>query len=363
MRHPGYRLHKPSGQAFIELNGKRHYLGKHGSAESKSKYDAMLADWLSNGRTAVAQPVTALPQSSITVAQLIARFDDHAKVYYATGNEAHNYKQVGNIAKRLYGSLPVDHFTPKHFKQCREEMIELNWVRSNINRQTNRLRHIFKWGVSEAIVNPQTWQALQAVPGLKRGKTQATESKRIQPVPIERVDAIQNHVPKAVWALIQLQLLTAARCGELLTLRATDIDMSGKVWTYKPDRHKTAHCGHERVIHFGPKAQAVLRPFLKRKAQAFLFSPKDNVKDRPRGKPGNHYTSTSYAHAIERGCLDAKVEKWHSHQLRHTAATLIRRDYGIEAARIILGHADPAITLIYAEADQSRAMEVMARIG
>ncbi len=30
---------------------------------------------------------------------------------------------------------------------------------------------------------------------------------------------------------------------------------------------------------------------------------------------------------------------WHPHQLRHTAATELRRAYGVEAARIILGHA------------------------
>jgi integrase len=51
-----------------------------------------------------------------------------------------------------------------------------------------------------------------------------------------------------------------------------------------------------------------------------------------------------------------------SYQLRHNAATEIRRQFGIEAARIILGHRSPLVTEIYAEADKTRAMEVIQRI-
>ncbi len=50
-------------------------------------------------------------------------------------------------------------------------------------------------------------------------------------------------------------------------------------------------------------------------------------------------------------------------QLRHTAATRIRKSYGIELARIILGHSTAFTTEIYAEADRVKAMEVMTKIG
>ncbi|MDY3557054.1 tyrosine-type recombinase/integrase [Gemmata sp. JC717] len=55
--------------------------------------------------------------------------------------------------------------------------------------------------------------------------------------------------------------------------------------------------------------------------------------------------------------------RWHPNQLRHTAATVIRREHGSEAARVILGHSKLTTTEIYAEADQVKAAEVMARIG
>ena len=57
------------------------------------------------------------------------------------------------------------------------------------------------------------------------------------------------------------------------------------------------------------------------------------------------------------------VPHWHPHQLRHNAATALRREHGIEVARIILGHRSAAITEVYAEVDHARAIDVMAKIG
>ena len=37
VRNPSYRLHKPSGQAVVTLNGRDYYLGKHGTAESRAE--------------------------------------------------------------------------------------------------------------------------------------------------------------------------------------------------------------------------------------------------------------------------------------------------------------------------------------
>ncbi len=51
-RVPGYLLHKASGQARVVLNGQTHYLGPHGSPESKAEYDRLIAEWLASGRIA-----------------------------------------------------------------------------------------------------------------------------------------------------------------------------------------------------------------------------------------------------------------------------------------------------------------------
>jgi integrase len=190
-------------------------------------------------------------------------------------------------------------------------------------------------------------------------------------------------------------------------LRAIDINMSGDVWTYTPAKHKTAHRGHTRTIFIGPKGQAVIRPFLRgRPVDAFLFSPREaeaerrekmhakrresgtrlscgnvpgsNRRAKPKRQPGECYDVASYRRAIDRACdlADASakggrimgdderlVRHWHPHQLRHNAGTLIRREFGLEASKIILGHRSIDTTEIYAEPDQAKAQEAMRRIG
>jgi integrase len=189
-------------------------------------------------------------------------------------------------------------------------------------------------------------------------------------------------------------------------MRGIDLDMSGPIWLYRPgsDRaagqHKSAWRGHQKVIAVGPKAQEIIRRFLRPNVVAYLFPPAEAVDDPEwarRRQPGDHYTVGSYRQAIERGCdrafpappplgrqadetfrkwrkrltdeqkaeLDAwqKAHRWNPHRLRHTKATEIRREAGLDAARAVLGHRSTAITETYAELDMSKAAEVMERLG
>jgi integrase len=57
------------------------------------------------------------------------------------------------------------------------------------------------------------------------------------------------------------------------------------------------------------------------------------------------------------------AHSWTPHQLRHAAATAIRKQYGIEISRIILGHSTAFTTEVYAEADRDQAQVVVATIG
>jgi integrase len=113
----------------------------------------------------------------------------------------------------------------------------------------------------------------------------------------------------------------------------------------------------------------------------------DRKKAHKKRKPRPFYTTSTYASAIARGVLAAnkaqacegckelqsidrcaacravEIPHWHPNQLRHTAATKQRREFGIDAARAVLGHRSPAVTDIYAEVDAGKAAEAMERIG
>ena len=59
----------------------------------------------------------------------------------------------------------------------------------------------------------------------------------------------------------------------------------------------------------------------------------------------------------------AVIPHWHPNQLRHTAATMIRKEFGLEAAQVILGHSKADTTQIYAERDAAKAIEIIRKIG
>ena len=58
-----------------------------------------------------------------------------------------------------------------------------------------------------------------------------------------------------------------------------------------------------------------------------------------------------------------KDHRWSPNRLRHSAATAIRRQFGLEAAQVTLGHASADVTQVYAEGDSEKAAEVMRLIG
>ncbi len=301
-------------------------------------------------------------------------------------------------------------------------MIEKGWCRRNVNHNVGRIKRMFRWATENELVPGTVYHALQAVAGLKRGRTQARESDAVRPAPHDLIEAAGPHVSRQVWAMIELQRYTGARGGEICIMRPCDIDRSGKVWLYQPGKHKTAHYGYQRTIYIGPRAQQVLAPFLLRPPEQYCFSPKEamaarrqeasqtrttplscgnrpgtNRKESPAKTPLDRYTPGSYGRAITYALCQAfpppgelarqdcetarqwrsrltpeqkaqiktwhKQHHWHPHQLRHNAATEWRKEFGLEAARIILGHRTAAITEVYAEEDKQKAIEAMMKVG
>ena len=410
-RVPSLRLHKASGQAYVVLCGKAIYFGPHGTARAEQEYHRTVADWLASGRHL---PIQA---DQITVKELISQFWTHANNYYVKSNgqvtwEVANIRQAMRPLRELYGDKPAGEFGPRALRVVRQRMIDIGWSRNNIDKMVARIKRMFRWATSQELIRADIYQALRSVPGLMRGRSTARETEPVKPVPKEYIDAIQPFVSKQVWTMVQLQLLTGARSGELVMIRPCDIERpdadqteqtGGKIWIYTPAEHKTAHYGHQRRIYIGPRAQKLLSPFLLRNTDSYCFSPAEaraeylrrirknrktpprfgnatgtNRKANPKKQPGDHYTTTSYGYAIRKAIKNAyrptgmstedfKTWKapchWHPHQLRHNAATELRKEFGLEAARIILGHHSAAITEVYAEKDERQAIEAITKVG
>jgi len=74
---PKYRRHKGSGQAFVQVNGRRHYLGKWDSPKSKEAYARFVAELAVSPAATTAVPLT-IPTSQFTVVELVAAYLDYA---------------------------------------------------------------------------------------------------------------------------------------------------------------------------------------------------------------------------------------------------------------------------------------------
>jgi integrase len=86
-------------------------------------------------------------------------------------------------------------------------------------------------------------------------------------------------------------------------------------------------------------------------------------KAKPKLIPAGEYTPHTYAHAVRVAAAKAGVPHWHPNQLRHLFATEVRKEYGLEAAQVVLGHTHARVTEVYAERNERLAADVAARIG
>jgi integrase len=417
-RLPAHSRHKASGRGVVRLNGRDYYTGVWGTKASKSEYSRLVARWLSGE--------LANGADDLTIDELVVKYWRFARTHYVKNGLPTDEQDCIRAALRpllvLYQDEQAAEFGPKSLKAVRDQMIEVGHCRQTINKNIGRIRRMFKWAVSEELVPVEVHQRLATVSGLQRGRTEAKEAEPVQPVTDQQIEAVLPHVSATVADMIRFQRLTGCRPNEVCQLRPCDIDRTGDVWKFTPASHKTEHRGRDRVILIGPKAQAVLTRYLARGADMFCFRPVDseakrraerhaarktplNVgnkpgssrKRRPRRGPTDRYTTGTYRRAIERGCDLAfplplqvrrakgetmklwrqrlkgvfreivtdhwKKHRWSPNQLRHTAATEIRSQFGLEASQIILGHSNADVTQVYAARDLAKGIEVARMIG
>jgi integrase len=387
---PSYRLHKPTGQAVVRLDGHDRYLGKHDSPESREKYRRVVAEWLATSLPAPV-PAGAIPAPSPSVAEVILAFWRHAQQHYRgpdgmPSEELANIKAALKPVRLLYGLTLARDFGPLALRAVRERMVADGLMRTTINGRVNRIRRAFKWAASLEMIPVSVVQALATVAGLQKGRTSAREPEPVGPVPPGDVERTLPHLSRTVAGLVRLQLLTGMRPGEAIIMRGRDLTEGEATWTYRPASHKTAWRGRSREIVIGPRALEVVREFAKADPGAYLFDPRDSVAEHharrsagrkskptpseksrrapvPGSKHGRRYSRDSYRNAILRACEKAGVPAWSPNQLRHSAASAIRSRYGLEAAQVVLGHSKADVTQVYAARDLAKAIEVMVEFG
>ena len=348
----------------------------------------------------------------------------HRRLDGTLTHEVDEYKLVSRYVRRLYGDTPAAAFGPVALKAMRQKFVEVGWCRSLVNRRVGRVRRVFKWAASEELIPAAVPQALATVSGLQRGRSGVRESAPVEPVPDEVVEATLPFLNRQVRGLVEFQRLTGCRPGEACALRRCDLTTEGEVWVYRPPQHKTMWRGKRRLIAVGPRAQELIARYPTAEPTDFVFSPAlavaeyhaartaarrtprypshvaNNDRRRaavPKCLPARGYGVSAYGHAIDKACDRAfpppgelalrakesrarwwarltteqredvkmwqKAHTWHPNQLRHSFATRVRKEHGLEAAQVLLGHARADVTQVYAERNEQLAASIASQVG
>lgn len=158
--------------------------------------------------------------------------------------------------------------------------------------------------------------------------------------PVLAPDDYGDHVTPVVL----LAMNTGLRRGELLSLRWSDIDLSGRMLTVRAEQAKS---GKQRHVPLNDEAHAVL------------------VRWRSYGTPQDRVFRVRDIKTAYKAVLDAAdIDNFRFHDLRHHfASKLVRAGVDLNTVRELLGHADMTMTLRYAHLCPQTLAAAVAKLG
>jgi len=303
---PSVVHHKPTGQARVRIGGKDFYLGRYGSKQARAAYARLIGEVEAVGTEAVAAVRAAIAEpTGPTVSALCLAFVDHAEATYRKNGRltstVSTFRTPVRVLRETYGATPAKDFSPVALEAVRSQFVKLGMSRGVVNAYAGHVRRVFRWGVSRQLVPVSVVQALECLNPIRAGRSDARETAPVLPVDDSTVEATLPFLPSVVKAMVRLQRLTGMRPGEVCSIRPADL----------------------RVID----------------------KDDDDASER-RDKA---------AEWRDQHC-------WAPNQLRHTAATAIRKEFGLEGVQAALGHARMDTSQIDAEKAESLGPDVALKL-
>ncbi len=304
--------------------------------------------------------------AGVSVSELCALWADHCREYYSKDGRptsaATNMILGPRLFRELYGKAAVAELTHADMLRLRDALVRSGVCRTTVNRRLWSVKYMLGWALDEALIPATVKAELTQVQGVKRGRTAAPERRPVRSVDDATVSATVEHMMPNTADMVRVHRLTGMRPCELCALRWSLIDTSRTPWVYRvpPEANKNAwrgEFGQPRVVCLGPRARAILErhrdggdvPFSPVRAFGEYLEARRTARVTPiygkrKDAPpvprvlGERWTTDAYTKTIRAACGKAKITPWGANRLRHTFGTEVRRAFGLEAARAVLGH-------------------------
>lgn len=297
-----------------------------------------------------------------TVADLCAAWADHCREYYKGTSTAVNAVLDVRLFREMFGGAALAELTHGDMLQLRDALVRSGVSRSTVNARLWRVKYMIAWALDEGLIPAAVKAELTQVKGVKRGRSAAPERQPVRPVDDATIAATVAHMVANTADMVRLHRLTGMRPCELCAMRWSDIDTTCTPWVYRvrPEANKNAwrgELGVPRVVLIGPKAREILTrhkdggdvPFspmaameehvMARRAARVtpVYGKRKDAPHVPRVL-GDRWTTDAYTKTIAAACRRAKIAPWGANRLRHAFGTEVRRAFGLDAARAVLGH-------------------------
>lgn len=355
---------------------------KHAMSADRPKEEAVEAawrEWEKATHTGKKRP------EGRTVNDICDAWGRHAIEYYKDADgkpttEAQTVQIAVRMFRSMYGTEFVGDLGHEKMLALRDALVRSGISRGCVNRYLAITKRMLTWALDENLISAQVKAELTQVSPLKRGRSEAPETSPVRAIDDATIEKTLEHMVADTADMVRVHRLTGMRPEEICGLTFAKIDTSRTPWVYRPGDHKNAWRGLPRVVLIGPRAREILE---RHRGRAYCFSPIAAVlqlvalkraeavspskvcRADPHAmrKPGEKWTTCSYTKTIQAACARAKViPPWSANQLRHAFATEVRRKFGLEACRAVLGHsANVSVTDRYSfEAIEDETIRIAA---
>jgi len=232
---------------------------------------------------------------------------------------------IDNLHAHFQGKR-MSQITPKMIESFKTSRLEKdNVCTTTVNRDLACLKRMFNLAIK--------WDYAETNPVCKVGFFREKPG-RLRYLTKEEIDALLSVCPHYLRNIVEFDLQTGLRRGELFAIKWQDVDMENRMLTVRNTKNH-----EDRMIPLNDIAVDVLKRIPRQLHSDYVFSS-------PATKPGSQLIDIkkSFSTALD----DAKIKDFRFHDLRHTFAShMVMAGVDLVTAKELLGHKDIKMTLRY----------------